>query len=242
MDNKTLVKVLIATGALIVGFMFGSLWKENKLLKGDLTSKPTTGAPSAAAPTAPTTAGLSKMPAVTEADHVRGNPDAKILLVEYSDYECPFCNRFHPTMQEVLKEYGNRVAWVYRHFPLSSLHPQAQISAEASECVAKLAGNDVFWQYSDRLFEEVGVAGGDALADEKLVTYATELGVNATGLQNCLDSGEMTAAVEEDATGGRAAGISGTPGTILVTSEGDFELISGALSLEQVKTIIEQYL
>jgi len=247
MDNKTLIKIIIATVALIIGFIFGSLWQENKQLKNNLANTAADnslndGLSDVINPTMSISELLPKMPAVTEEDHLRGNPEAKIVLVEYSDYECSFCNLFHPTMQQVITKYGDQVAWVYRHFPLINMHAQAQISAEASECVAKLAGNDIFWKYSDRLFEEAEKNGSLALTENKLIEYASELGVNNTALQNCLDSGETTELVNEDAIGGESAGITGTPGTILVTSEGDYELISGALPLEQVISVIEQYL
>lgn len=96
-------------------------------------------------------AAVANAPAVTDADNYRGKKGAKIVLVEYSDYECPFCERFHPTLTQILDEYKNDVAAVYRHYPLS-FHPSAQKAAEAAECVFKLKGNDAFWDYTDRLF------------------------------------------------------------------------------------------
>ena len=96
---------------------------------------------------------LANMPAVSGDDHLRGSAEARIKLVEYSDFECPYCQRFDVTMQQVMSEFGDEVAWVYRHFPLS-FHPQAQPAAEASECVAKLGGDEAFWNYADLLYAE----------------------------------------------------------------------------------------
>src|SRR5690349_16280049 len=85
-------------------------------------------------------------------DHIYGNPDAPISLVEYSDFECPFCKRFHSTAKEIIDAYGGKVNWVYRHFPLSMHNPGAEKQAEASECVAQLGGNDAFWKYANAIY------------------------------------------------------------------------------------------
>jgi thiol-disulfide isomerase/thioredoxin len=97
-----------------------------------------------------------KIKPVTSQDHVKGNPNAPIKIVAYSDFECPFCQRFHNTMNELMEKYGEdgEVAWVFRQFPLEQLHPvKAQAVAVASECANELAGNDGFWKFADRYFE-----------------------------------------------------------------------------------------
>ncbi|MEK7118005.1 MAG: thioredoxin domain-containing protein [Patescibacteria group bacterium] len=88
-------------------------------------------------------------------DHVLGNTNADVLMVEYSDPECPFCKRFHETMHQVVDHYGKNgnVAWVYRHYPIDQLHSKARKEAEAMECASEQGGNDAFWKYADKLFE-----------------------------------------------------------------------------------------
>ena len=91
---------------------------------------------------------------ITDQDHIRGNINAPITILEFSDLECPFCSRFHPTVLQVLKEYGDQVRWIYRHFPLS-IHPQAVPAALASECVAEQKGDEGFWQFVDTVFGQL---------------------------------------------------------------------------------------
>ena len=115
-----------------------------------------TNTPTVADTTVPTVPAptIAREPAqVTNDDWVRGDlKKAKVVLVEYSDFECPFCGRHHPTMQSLMNTYGDDIAWVYRHFPLS-FHPQAMPAALASECVGEQLGDDGFWAFGDRLFE-----------------------------------------------------------------------------------------
>src|SRR3989344_1943232 len=88
-------------------------------------------------------------------DHILGNPDAPVILVEFSDLECPFCKTFHNTMKQVMQTYGDtgQVAWVYKHFPIDSRHPKARTEAQATECAGKLGGQVKFWEFTDKIFE-----------------------------------------------------------------------------------------
>ncbi|MEW6408049.1 MAG: DsbA family protein [Patescibacteria group bacterium] len=171
---------------------------------------------------------------ITNADHIRGDKNAPITLVEYSDFQCPYCKKFNPTMQQVMQEYSGKVRWVYRHFPLS-FHQNAQKSAEASECAGE---QNKFWEYSDKLFEN-SQADGTGLNTDDLKRYAKELGLNTSKFNDCLASGKFTSKVNADMASGQAAGISGTPGTILIDKNGNTQLISGALPYEQIKAKID---
>lgn len=99
---------------------------------------------------------LSALPPVTEDDYVRGPANARVTIVEYSDFDCPFCNQFHTTMNQIMAEYPNDVRWVYRHYPLTQLHPNAENVARVSECVQDVGGTEKFWEFADEYF---GIAG-----------------------------------------------------------------------------------
>lgn len=94
---------------------------------------------------------------VTAQDHIRGSLTAPIKIVEYSDLLCPFCQKHHSTMKQLLADYGNKIIWVYRHFPLASLHPTSPKMAEAVECAAEMGGDDAFWKLADRISEDSAI-------------------------------------------------------------------------------------
>ena len=96
---------------------------------------------------------LIKMKPVSDGDHILGDKNASVKIVEFSDTECPFCKRFHTTMQQVVKDNNGQVAWVYRHFPLDQLHSKARKEAEATECAAEMGGSEKFWAYLNRIME-----------------------------------------------------------------------------------------
>lgn len=187
-----------------------------------------TGTPTVNAPTgdsgAPAAAG--PLAEVTNKDHVAGDlKKAKVVLVEYSDFECPFCERHHPTMKQIASEYGDQVAWVYRHFPLS-FHPQARPAAIASECAAE---QGKFWEFGDTLF-----ANQDKLSDSFYKETAKNLGMNTTKFEKCLTSDAAAKAVDEDYQTGLTAGVNGTPATFV-----NGQLLSGAVPAEQIKALID---
>lgn len=167
---------------------------------------------------------------VDEDDHVLGDEDAPITLIEYSDFECPFCGEFHPTLQQLVAERDD-VRWVYRHFPLPSLHPNAELAAEASECAAE---QGEFWAMADAMIE-----GQDlGLSRPRLSAHAENVGLNMSRFDECLDTGRYASKVQADAADAEAAGATGTPFT-LVLSESDRTSISGAVPLSQIRSTIE---
>jgi protein-disulfide isomerase len=178
---------------------------------------------------------------VTEEDHVRGDRQARIMLIEYSDLECPFCKRFHSTAQQVVDTYDGQVAWVYRHFPLVQLHSKAPKEAEATECVAELGGEDKFWSYVDKLFEVTPANNG--LDEAQLPALAVQVGISETQFNTCLDSGRYAQKVQDHLASGQRAGVTGTPGNILLdTKSGKTQLIAGALPFDQMKQAVDQML
>ena len=183
---------------------------------------------------------LGAMPPLNDKDHILGNKDANIVLVEYSDFECPFCKSFHPTMQQIKKDYGDKVAWVYRHYPLP-FHQNAQKEAEASECAFEQGGNDAFWKFGDKIFERT-TSNGNGFALSDLGPLAAEVGLDQIAFQQCLDSGKYANHVKEDMDGGSKAGIQGTPGTIIIAKNGKKDLIGGALPLQSAKQQIDALL
>lgn len=179
-------------------------------------------------------------PVSADRDHVYGNPDATVSLIEYSDFECPFCKRFHPTAKELVESSDGKVNWVYRHFPLSFHNPGAQQQAEASECAAELGGNDAFWAYTDGIYERTS-SGGNGFPQGQLVPLAAELGMDEGAFRECLESGRHEDRVKEDMTEGVRIGINGTPGNVLLNNEtGEAVIRAGAQPINALKQAVDE--
>lgn len=190
-------------------------------------------------PSGPSAEELAKnVKPVSADDHIIGNPKAQVVVIEYSDLECPFCKTFHATMQQVMDSYkdGGQVAWVYRHFPLN-IHPKAATEALATECVASLGGNDAFWKYTNRLFEIT--PSNNQLDLAELPKLAKEVGVDTQKFDACMEAGTYKQKVDTQMNDAIAAGGNGTPFSVIVSADGDFIPLVGAYSLEEVKQIID---
>lgn len=171
-------------------------------------------------------------------DHTLGNPKAKVVIVEYSDTECPFCKMFHETMNKVMNEYGEggKVAWVYRHYPLP-FHTKAPKEAEALECANKLGGTTKFWEYTNALFKITPANNG--LEESELPKIAKEVGLDEVAFNACLSSGEMKARVDRDLASGQKVGVRGTPHSIILVDKKIVGTIDGAQSYETVRAAID---
>ncbi len=196
-------------------------------------------APTVNTPTTPTTA--SKIRPVDGSDHIKGNPNAPILIVEYSDYDCPFCKSFHDTMTQIMNEYGvdGKVAWVYRQFPIAQLHPNAPRISEAALCVGEVAGNDAFWKFSDQIFQNRAI--NEQTNISKLPEYATIAGADKDKFIKCLESGSMKSKVTASYNEGVSAGIQGTPHSFVIIGNQQAP-IEGAQPYEVVKQVVENLL
>ena len=159
----------------------------------------------------------------------RGPADARVTIVEFSDFQCPYCQRAKPVLDEVEKRHPKDVRIVYRNLPLDSLHPRARPSAEAAACAAE--GNK-FWEYHDRLF-----ANNRALADADLRKYAAEVGLDAKSFEECVSSRRHQAAVEADVQEAKRLGITGTPAFVV-----NGMLLSGLKSPEEFDALIKEEL
>jgi protein-disulfide isomerase len=172
-------------------------------------------------------------------DHIRGNPAAPVTLIEYSDFECPFCKRFHATAKRLVEESNGQLKWVYRHFPLDALHPvKARKEAVASECAAELGGNDAFWRFADR-FYELTPSNNKTDIDTVLPQIAGEIGLDKARFASCLASGRHDARVEEDVQNAVASGGRGTPWSIIVSKSGETYPLSGAQPYAAVKQLVD---
>ena len=219
---------IVIAGALIAGALYYSNLKAPKqVVKND---------------TGTTTDANSNMKPISADDHILGNPNADVIIVEYSDTECPFCKQFHTTLRRVMDEYGKsgKVAWVYRHFPIATLHSKAPKEAEATECANELGGPTKFWEYTNMIYDTTN--SNNSLDPAQLPIIAGKVGLDVGAFKTCLSSGKYTAKVQASYDDAIKVGGRGTPNSILVSRDGTKTNVIGAQPYESLKTVLDALL
>lgn len=244
-SNVTPILVVLL---IVASFFIGSLWTKVKYLE-KVPAQPVIAANNgnnAPTPQAPGDDGTPVKVSIDD-DPVLGDKNAKVTLIDFSDYECPFCKRhFTDTYPQLKKDYidTGKVKMVFRDLPLS-FHQNAPKEAEAAECARKQGGDSVYYKYHDQIFTKT-TSNGTGLALDQLPIIAKELGLNVNQFQSCLDSGEFKAEVDKDLADAGKVGASGTP-TFFIgksTSNGEIEGIKvvGAQPYSAFKVIIDEQL
>jgi len=193
-----------------------------------------------AAPVVADTGSTDAVRPVTTEDHIKGNPNAAVKIVEYSDMECPFCKLFHQTMNTVMDKYGasGEVAWVFRQFPLDQLHPKnARIVAQVSECATEQGGNDMFWKFTDRWFDLTATNDRTDLTVVLPKIY-NELGLDKAKIDSCVASGKYDQHIKDDEANAIATGGRGTPWSVVIGADGKTYPLNGAQPIAAVEQLI----
>jgi protein-disulfide isomerase len=195
------------------------------------------------APPASGTAQAINFPPVTSADHMLGNPNATVKVIEYADLECPYCKVFNTTMHQVMDYYGQsgNVAWIYRPFPLGQIHSKAPKEAEAAECAADQGGSAEFFKYIDQIYTITPSENNLDLA--QLPAIAQQQGLDMTQFNSCLNSGKYATKVQDSYNDAIKAGGTGTP-FILITKAGSTDAVTleGAQPYDSMRAAIDAVL
>ena len=220
-NHNQIAGAIIIAGVLIAGAI---------LIKGKTTVNPTVVA------NKPDLSAI-KFKAVSPDEHIKGNQNAKVVIVEYSDLECPFCKVFDGTMKQVMQQYGDKITWVYRQYPIDQLHPKSRKESEASECAWEQGGNDMFWKYIDKIFAIT--PSNNKLDPAELPKIAKDLGLDVTAFNTCLSSGKYTQKVQASIDDGSSVGVNGTPSSFILKNGKLFDTINGAYPLLDISKKID---
>lgn len=173
--------------------------------------------------------------AISSERNIYGSSKAAVTIVEFSDYQCPYCSRLHPTLGEIVDESEGTIAWEYRHLPLS-IHPLAMPAAVLAECLAKEKGNKAFWEFTDMVF-----ANQTGLSEDFLDTTAIELGLSQADVIECESDPGIKAQIISDMTASETLGGSGTPFSVIVYPDNTYKTVSGAVPKEAWIELLSSY-
>jgi protein-disulfide isomerase len=189
---------------------------------------------------------LFKGKAINASDFVEGKENSKVVVIEYSDPECPFCTQVSPTIKKLRTDYAGKIAFVYRHFPLTQIHKHAFDEARAIACAGKVGGSAKYYEYLDNLFAYQMNKQSTELPVTGKEDFAKAIGIDMTAFGTCMKDNQTAQTVTDSANDGVAAGVQGTPSTfILVKTRKGYEqvaMIDGARQYEFFKASIEEAL
>ncbi len=227
--------VSVGLAGLIVGYMAGTTMRNPTATAGtpsvQVAQNPTPAAPQPEAPT-----GTAPTPGVGP---TLGSKNAPITLVEFTDFQCPYCGRhFSETFGKIKQDYVDtgKVKYEIRNLPLTSIHPNAQAAAEAALCADK---QGKFWDMHDALFTNQQTWSGMSDPQPTFAQYAKDIGLNAGKFKTCVDNHETAAQVQKDSTDGNTAGINGTPGFWILGPNGKTQQVSGAYPYDTFKAAFD---
>lgn len=243
-NNVTPILVILL---IVASFFIGSLYtKVQNIEKSGVTAQGSINNQQPVAPAQPQKP--TKGVASVDNDPVMGNKNAPVTIIEFSDYECPFCKRhFDETLPQLVKTYVDtgKVKIVYRDFPLSFHDPMATKEAVAANCAREQGGDSKYFQFHDEIFKRT-ISNGNGLNDEKIQIIAKDLGLNTSTFTSCLSDQTQTDEVKKDIADGTAAGASGTPTFVIgkTTSDGKIEgdLVVGAQPFAAFQAVIDPML
>lgn len=165
--------------------------------------------------------------------NIYGSPRADTVIVEFSDFQCPFCAQLHGTLKQLVDESEGSVAWEYRHLPLQN-HRLAAPTAAVAECVKDAQGNEAFWQFTDLMFERQSEISQDFVQES-----AANLGVSIEQQTVCLEDDDLVLRLERDVATAMALGGAGTPFSVIIYPDQTYKAVSGALPYEQWQELLQ---
>ncbi len=184
--------------------------------------------------------GTPNVPNFNADDHFCGNPNAKVIIVEYTDFECPFCKQFHPTLTKLVAESNGQIGWVLRHYPIDQLHSRARNEALASECAYEQAGEIGFWRYVNKVFATT--SANNSLPPEMLPLIANDLGLDKEAFASCMSSGKYLAKILAHEQLGEDKGPIGTPNSRIILNGREVEEVKGAVDYNTLKAKTDLWL
>lgn len=238
---------ILAASIIVFAIIIGGsiIYAAKKIIAPRINAAQQNSAQSTTVPTAPEPSGPIKVS--LDNDPIIGSKDAPVTIIEFADYECPFCKQsFQTLLPQIKRDYidTGKVRFVYRDFPLD-FHENAGKEAEAAECARDQGGDNTYFKFHDQIYTQTK-SNGTGLALTQLPVVAKSLGLNAQQFQQCLDSSKYADEVEKDYQDGIAAGVTGTPGWFVGKSENDNTItapvIEGVQPYTVFKTVIEEQL